>query len=232
LRRSRRQLIAAHERVRQDIAARLLDGVQENFLLLKGHLREVLNGNGSASETSRDLRTVMDGLNQKIEQQVGVLSNRLYPSILGAGLVPALQSFRDRFGTALDVEIERDEVLENEVGVDPHLLPEPVRLAAYRIVEEALTNVIEHTKASKATVRLDSSREGWLRLTVRDNGEGFDVENTPRGLGMQTMQNYAEAVDGECSVHSDPGAGTEIAAVLPLSLPGAGRPESSEQGDN
>ena len=52
------------------------------------------------------------------------------------------------------------------------------------------------------------------------------------GLGMGTMQDYAEAVDGECSVHSDPGVGTEVTAVLPLSRPGAEHLESSEKGDN
>ncbi len=112
-----------------------------------------------------------------------------------------------------------------------NLLPEQVGLAAYRIAEEALTNVVKHAKASKVTVRLDSSREGWLRLTVRDDGQGFDVESPPHGLGMGTMQDYAEAVDGECSVHSDPGAGTEVTAVLPLSPPGAEQSQSSEKGD-
>ena len=232
LRRSRRQLIAAHERVRQDIAAQLHDGVQERLHVLKDHLQLLLRGNGSASETTRVPGDGMDGLSQKLEQQVNVLSRRLYPSNLGEGLVPALRSFRDQFGAALAVEIELDEEFANQEQADQSLLSEQVRLAAYRIAEEALTNVVKHTKASKATVRLDSSRDGWLRLTIRDDGQGFDLESSPRGLGLGTMQDYAEAVDGECSVHSDPGVGTEIAAVLPLSPPGAGHPESSGKGDN
>ena len=98
LQRSRRRLIAAHERVRRDIAAQLHDGVQERLLGLKGHLQELLKGIGSASEPTRLLSNEIDGLIQKIEQQVGVLSRQLYPSTLSEGLVPALQSFRDQFG--------------------------------------------------------------------------------------------------------------------------------------
>ena len=232
LRRSRRRLIAAHDRVRRDIAAQLHDGVQERLLVLKGHLQELPKGNGSASETTPLPSNEIDGLIQKIEQQVGVLSRQLYPSTLSEGLVPAFQSFRDQFGAAPAIEIELDEELVKQEQADRNLLPEQVGLAAYRIAEEALTNVVKHAKASKVTVRLDSSREGWLRLTVRDDGQGFDVDSPPSGLGMGTMQDYAEAVDGECSVHSDPGVGTEVTAVLPLSRPGAGHRESSEKGDN
>jgi signal transduction histidine kinase len=232
LRLSRQRLIAAHECVRRDIATQLRDGVQERLLVLKGRLQELLEGIGSASETTRLLSNVIDELNQKIEHQVGVLSRQLYPSTLGEGLVPAFQSLRDQFGAALALEIKLDEEFAKQEQADRNLFPEQVGLAAYRIAEEALTNVVKHAKASKVTVRLDSSREGWLRLTVRDDGQGFDVESPPYGLGMGTMQDYAEAVDGECSVQSDPGVGTEVTAVLPVSRPGAEHRESSEKGDN
>ena len=100
-------------------------------------------------------------------------------------------------------------------------IPEQVGLAAYRIAEEALTNVVEHAKASKVTVRLDSSREGWLRLTVRDDGQGFDVESPPTGWGWEqcktTLRPWMESVRSTaiqawarrlrpCSRSSPPGA--------------------------
>ena len=100
-------------------------------------------------------------------------------------------------------------------------LPEHVGLAAYRIAEEALTNAVKHARADKVIVRLDRQRAGWLRLTVRDDGQGFDMESAPRGLGIATMQDYAGAVDGTCVVRSAPGGGTEVEAVLPLSRPDA-----------
>ena len=232
LQRSRQRVIAVHERVRRDIAAQLHDGVQEKLLILKGHLQELLKGISSASETARLLSEVIDGLNQVIERQVGALSRQLYPSTLSHGLVPTFQSFGDQFEAALAIEIELDEELMRQEKADRNPVPEQVGLAVYRIAEEALTNVVKHAKASKVTVRLDPPREGWLRLTVRDDGQGFDVESTPRGLGMPTMQDYAGAADGECVVHSAPGVGTEVTAVLPLSPPGTEHLEALDKGDN
>jgi signal transduction histidine kinase len=221
LQHSRQRLIAVQERVRRDIAAQLHDGVQEKLLILKGHLQELLKGISSTSETARLLSEVIDGLNQVIERQVGALSRQLYPSTLSRGLVPTFQSFGGRFEGALAIEIELDEELMRREKADRNSVPEQVGLAVYRIAEEALTNVVKHAKASKVTVRLDPPREGWLRLTVRDDGQGFDVESAPRGLGMATMQDYAEAVGGECVVHSAPGMGTAVTAILPLVRPGA-----------
>jgi signal transduction histidine kinase len=232
LRRSRQRLIAAHERVRQDIAAQLDDGVQKRLLALKGRLQELLSGVSPASESTLLLGKMIDEMNQKIEQQVGVLSRQLYPSSLSGGLLLAFRSLRAQFGSALAVEIELDEELRKQDQADRDLFPEQVRLAAYRIAEEALSNVVQHAKASKVTVQLDSSREGWLRLTVRDDGQGFDVESPPYGMGMGTMQDYAEAVEGECSVQSDPGVGTKVTAVFPLSRTSVGHLVSTEKGGN
>jgi DNA-binding NarL/FixJ family response regulator len=231
LRVSRQRLIAAHERVRRDIASQLHQGVQKRLLDLRGCVRELLKGIDSTLEPTRLLSDAIDELTQKLEQVVGILRRQLYPSTLNMGMVRAFQSFRDQFGSSLALEIEVDETLVKEEQADRDWIPEQIGLAAYRIAEEALTNVVKHAKAGKVTVRLDSSQEGWLRLTVRDNGQGFGVDSHPDGLGMGTMQDYAEAVDGECSVHSDPG-GSEITAVLPLARSVAVHLGSSDKGTN
>jgi len=220
LQRSRQRLIAVQERVRRDVAAQLQDGVQEKLLILKDNLQEFLKNSSSAPGTAWLLSEVIDGLNQVIERQLSALSRQLYPSTLDRGLVPTFQSFCDRFREALAVEIELDEELMRQERADRNSVPEQVGLAAYRVAEEALTNVVKHANASKVTVRLDPPREGWLRLTVQDDGQGFDVENAPRGLGIATMQDYADAAGGECVVHSTPGTGTVVTAILPLAPPG------------
>jgi signal transduction histidine kinase len=236
LQRSRFRLLAVHERVRRDIAAQLHDGLQEKLLILKGQLQDILNGVTSAAEAARVVGEVIDGLNQVIEPQVTALSRRLYPSTLGRGLIPAFQSFPDQFGTALALEIDLDEGLVEDEKADRHPVPEQVGLAVYRIAEEALANVARHAKAGKVTVRLERPREGWLRLTVRDDGQGFDVQSAPRGLGIATMEDYAGNAEGKCVVRSVPGAGTEVTAVLPFSrpdaAPDAAQPEALQRGDN
>jgi signal transduction histidine kinase len=195
--------------------------VQERLLILKGNLQQLLKGTSSASETTKLLSEVVDGLNQVIEQQVGVLSRQLYPSTLSHGLVPTFLSFGDQFKAGPAVEIELDQELVRREKADRNSVPEQVKLAVYRIAEAALTNVLKHAKAGKVTLRLDASREGCLRLAVRDDGQGFDAKSAPRGLGMATMQDYADAAGGQCVVHSAPGMGTEVTATVPLSRLGA-----------
>jgi signal transduction histidine kinase len=130
-------------------------------------------------------------------------------------------------GPAVDVALEED-LIEREKA-DPACVPDAVRLAVYRIAEEALNNAVAHASAGHATVRLDTSREGWLRLTVRDDGQGFDAQTAPTGLGVATMQDYADAAGGKCVVLSAPGAGTEVSAALPLARLAAERPETLEK---
>ena len=220
LQRSRQRLIAAQERVRREASAQLQDGVREALLILKSHLQELLKGTSPAPETTRLLSEAID-LNEVIEQQVGVLSRQLYPAALSQGLAPAFLSFADRFSAGPAVEVAVDQEIAMREKADPASVPERVKLAAYRIAEEALTNVVEHAGTGHATVRLDVSREGWLRLTVRDGGQGSGAESAPGGLGAATMQDYADAVGGQCLVRGAPGAGMEVTAMLPLSPPGA-----------
>jgi signal transduction histidine kinase len=204
--------------------------VQEKLLMLKANLQEILKGTSPASEATRILSGVIDGLGQVIERQVDVLSRQLYPPTLSHGLVPTFLSFGDQFKAGPAVEIELDEELMRREKADLDWVPEQVKLAVYRIAEEALTNVVKHAKASKVTVRLNASGEGLLRLTVQDDGQGFDAQSASGGLGVATMQDYADAVGGQCAVHSTPGVGTEVTAVLPISRPVAGHPETSEKG--
>jgi len=229
LQRSRQRLIAAQERVRREASAQLRDGVRENLLILKGRLQELQKGTSTALETTRLSSEAINGLDEVIERQVGALSLQLYPATLSQGLGAAFLSFADRFKTGPAVEVTLDEELTKREKDAPASILEPVKLAAYRIAEEALSNAAEHAKAGHATVRLDTSREGWLRLTVRDDGQGFDAESAPAGLGVATMQDYADAVGGQCVVLSAPGAGTEVTAVLPLAPLGADLAETLEK---
>jgi signal transduction histidine kinase len=217
LQRSRQRLMAAQERVRRDVAAQLHGGVQEKLLSLKGNLHALLKGRTPGSETTQLLSEVIAGLGQVIERHVGVLSRQLYPPTLSHGLVPTFLSFGNQSKATPAVEVEVDEELTRREKIDQNSVAEQVKLAVYRIAEEAMTNAVKHAKASKVNVRLDTSPDGRLRVTVRDDGQGFDAESTPHGLGIPAMLDYADAVGGECAVHSAPGMGTEVTAAFPLS---------------
>lgn len=224
LQESRSRIVAAQEEVRREIAGHLHGRVQGRLLALKGRLQELLGRTNLPSDTAGSLRNLVLEMEQVIGQEFSVLSRRLYPSILRRGLVPALLSLRDQFEGALDVGMEFGMNVLGDERANRNLVPEPARLAAYRIVEEALTNVIKHARASRAVVRLELPSEKLLQLIVWDDGQGFDQASVSIGLGLVAMQDYAEAMGGQCVIHSAPGQGTEVSAILPLSGPGAGPP--------
>jgi signal transduction histidine kinase len=234
LQRSRQRLITVHEQVRRAVAAQLHDGVQEKIQAEADRLREFLYVTDPTPETTRALSEVIDGLTELSGQQIGALGRQLYPATLSQGLVPTLQflqSLGDQSEAAPVIEIALDDELVRQEAADHNLVPEPVALAIYRIAEEALANVARHAKAGKVTLRLDPlQQKGWWRLTVKDDGQGFDLAGVRQGLGIATMQDYARAMGGECVIQSAPGEGTEITAALPLSQSDAEHPEAAEKG--
>jgi len=103
------------------------------------------------------------------------------------------------------------------VGLEGRL-PQETEIAAYRIIQEAVTNTLRHAEAKRLEIRLDR-RKDWLIVMVRDDGKGFDVEDTPRAsksLGLHGMRERAELLGGTLQVLSVPGAGTTILTRLPF----------------
>lgn len=221
---SRQRMVTIQESVRRDIAQQIHGSVQNRLIILLHRLTE-LERTAPTEELTNELGDLRQKLVELLESQVRSISHRLYPSILRRGLIAALQSLGDQFETAMAVEMELDDNLIQLERANPQLILEQVRLAAYRIAEEALTNAVKHAKASKVTIRLELSSEEWLRLTMRNDGQGFDIESMSSGQGILMMQDYAEVVGGNCIVHSAPEEGTEVTAMLPLAGPGAEPPE-------
>ncbi|HEU4907552.1 MAG TPA: sensor histidine kinase [Propionibacteriaceae bacterium] len=106
---------------------------------------------------------------------------------------------------------------------DGPLVPDSLGRAAYRIVQEAVTNVIRHANATTAVITLDRSRDVFT-VTVRDNGQGAGELRT--GNGIRGMRERAAEWGGELVISSEYGAGTVVTAILPLSEPA--EPQSAE----
>jgi PAS domain S-box-containing protein len=223
---SRQRIVTAQESVRRNIAQQLHGSVQNRLIILLHRLTE-LERTAQPGELAQELRDLHQKLGDLLDNHVRPISHRLYPSILRRGLVAALQSLGDQFELSVDIEMELDEELTRRERLEPHLILEQVRLTAYRIAEEALTNVVKHTKASKVTMALRLLPENWLCLLMRDNAQGFDMGSVSGGRGLLMMQDYAETVGGKCIIRSAPGEGTEVMALLPLSGPGAEHPEKA-----
>ncbi len=97
-------------------------------------------------------------------------------------------------------------------GIDSDLA-----LTAYRLVQEALSNVVKHAQATMASVRLSSSEDGnWLCISVTDNGKGFDAAMVTLGIGLVGMRERTDGVGGRIEIGRATGGGTLIVIELPV----------------
>ena len=215
LRSSRQRIVAAQESTRRDIAQQLHGSVQNRLVMLILRMKELETKEPTAEtlEVITDLRSKFEEL---LETEIRSISHQLYPTILRRGLIPALESLGDRFERIFPVRLELEEGLREQERSDHNLVPEPVRLTAYRIVEEAVSNVVKYAQATQVTIAVDTPAEGRIRLRIQDDGEGFDVDKLGDGLGLAGMRDYVEVGGGELSIRSAPGDGTEVTATLPL----------------
>ena len=227
LQESRRRIVAAQEGVRKEIAQELHGPVQTRLLMLEQRLHSLsdhLNtSQGDAEEKLAELAMELKGVR---ENQIRRVSHQLHPSIILVGLRASLRSLRDHLERAVPIKLENDpEVAEMEgPGVSP--IPEEARLSLYRVAEEAMANVLKHSQASQAVIRLGIGVEKeTLVLSVEDNGQGFDPEAAARGLGLTTIDDYLGAMGGSYTLEAAPGSGTKIIATIPLNHSAHDAPE-------
>jgi signal transduction histidine kinase len=144
--------------------------------------------------------------------QVRDLSLDLRPGMLDdLGLLPTLLWHFDRFTAKTQVQVNF-----KHSGLQKRFTQE-VRTAAYRIVQEALTNVVRHAKVNEVTVTAWVDRDTlWIR--IQDRGIGFDPGVLPVGIsgGLYGMRERARSLSGELTIESRLGTGTTITAQLPL----------------
>jgi signal transduction histidine kinase len=127
------------------------------------------------------------------------------------GLVAALERLSSTFAEATGIRVE----LEASVGDER--LPAELETTLYRIVQEALTNIVKHARARNVSI-LVVRRDGSVNAVVEDDGEGFDPDAIRAdGLGLLGMRERAALIDGRLSVESSSGgAGTTVAVEVPL----------------
>jgi signal transduction histidine kinase len=214
---SRGLITEAEERLRRELAEVLHSRVQNRLLLIWYRLEELqdlLPADPAAAQ--QQLGEIRDQLDQIREQDVRELSHRLHPSIIRAGLLPALEALADET-PKVQVTIDAGPAVEAlDAASAPNGIPEVVRLTGYRVVEEALGNVVKHAGATHVDVRLYLAGT-QLVIRVHDDGHGFDPHAFQPGLGLGSIAARVERVGGRWSIASRPDEGTTIEVVLPTS---------------
>ena len=219
LQRARERLVTAREEERRRLRRDLHDGLGPQLAALHLQLGTLCGliehdppgARALADELRRELRTAVSGIRR--------LVNGLRPPALDElGLVGALQERVRQYSAggiraATDLDAPALRVVV-EAPDDLPALPAALEVAAYRIVEEALTNVVRHARAHACTVRL-ALADGTLELTVTDDGLGLPAGPRP-GVGLGSMHERAAELGGTCTVGPAPGRGTAVRVRLPL----------------
>jgi signal transduction histidine kinase len=132
----------------------------------------------------------------------------------GLGLIPALTEYLHAFSEQSSISVELKIIAEEATRLSP-----PMEIQIIRLIQEALTNVRKHAQAQHVWVTFEME-EGKAKVTVRDDGQGFDpAEVTRAGLasfGLQTMRERAESVGGSLRIESQRGRGTQVHVWLPM----------------
>ncbi|MFI6987680.1 sensor histidine kinase [Nonomuraea wenchangensis] len=204
LQRSRERILTAREEERRRLRRDLHDGLgmaltnmAMSLSIARINLREAPS---AADALLLDLRTGMDAVSQEVRELVYGLRP---PTLDDLGLAGAVRALAAEPGPPVEV------VVEGETDD----LPAAVEVAAYRIAQEALTNVRKHAAAGHVTVTLARSA-GALVVRVRDDGKGLPAARRS-GVGFASMRERAAELGGTCLITS-PGTGTQVEAALPL----------------
>jgi two-component system NarL family sensor kinase len=219
LQRSRQTLVTAREEERHRLRRDLHDGIGPTMagLTLKLDAAKDLVSSGLESEKKEELEEAVQLLGElKIQTQETVQSIRHIvhtlrpPSLDVLGLVPALQAHFGQVGTPRSLDIQMTTIPHS---TDFPYLSAAVEVAVYRIVLEAVTNVINHAQAGLCEVSLILEK-GNLKMEIKDDGIGLP-KTYNQGIGLDSMRERAEELGGHLELFSSP-QGTRVCAEIPV----------------
>jgi signal transduction histidine kinase len=208
---SRARIVAAADHTRHRIERDLHDGAQQRLVSLALQLRSAQAAPPEAGELVQRLGEVATEIGGVLDE-LREIARGLHPAVLAeGGLRPALKALAQR--SAVPVRLD--------ASVNGRL-PEPIEIAAYYVVAEALTNTAKHAHACLVEVKVEvAAGDGVLRVCVSDDGRGG--ASFGHGSGLVGLKDRVEALGGRISLRSPPGSGTAVKIVLPLDDPGRAR---------
>jgi signal transduction histidine kinase len=199
---SRLRVLEAGQRERKLLERDLHDGAQQRLVALSLELTSLLDRAG----TDRQLRDRLQAVRTEIAaslEEIRDVARGLYPAVLaGHGLTVALESLAARSA----VPLRLDTRLEQR-------LPEPIEVAVYYVVCEAMANIGKHAQATSASVLVDRDPDGTVIVEIADDGVGGAAAD--RGSGLRGLADRVEALGGTVQVRSPAGGGTCVTARFP-----------------
>ncbi|HJP91142.1 MAG TPA: sensor histidine kinase [Pyrinomonadaceae bacterium] len=211
-----RRLVTAQEEERRRISRELHDQTGQHLTALLLGLKTLNNSTDNGSTSLHKSLFQLQKLTERLVEEAHHLAWDLRPAVLDdLGLETAISNCVEKWS-------ERNSIaLDFHSGLKKLRLPPPVETAVFRIVQEALTNVLKHAQATRVSVMLEY-RYDELLVIVEDNGQGFEPEVPLKvkehgGLGLVGINERVALVGGKLNIESAPGCGTTLAIRIPAS---------------
>jgi PAS domain S-box-containing protein len=212
-----RRLVTAQEEERRRVSRELHDQMGQHLTGLMLGLKALENDCQSLPHASERLQKLQD-LTDSIMQEIHHLAWELRPAALDdLGLSTVLRRYTEEWSQRSGVAVDF-----HSSGLDEQRAPSHVETTLYRVVQEALTNVLKHAQADRVSVLLERRRNHVLAI-IEDDGKGFDAEammsasDAEQTLGLLGMKERVSLVGGTLDVESTPGAGTTVFVKIPVS---------------
>jgi signal transduction histidine kinase/streptogramin lyase len=209
------RLIESQEAERQRIAAELHDSVGQKLLIIKNSAQLGLRDTGSSLEISEQLEAVSRTASECLDE-IRQIARNLRPYQLDQmGLTKAIRSLAGQVeqSSGLKLRLDMDEI--------DGLFPPAAEINVYRVVQEALSNILRHAQATEALLRIERlGRE--VEIVVSDNGRGFaprsanDAASPEGGFGLTNLRQRVQILGGRLELQSAPGAGAKLHLRLPI----------------
>lgn len=204
------QRVEIGERERERWAQELHDDALQGLAAIRISLATALQSEGEdrAERIEAAAAQTVERLEEQIEELSRLINDLRPASLERLGLAGALRGLAEecsaRGGFEIDVDIDVEEKLSSEE-----------ERVVYRLVQEALNNVLKHASAASASVSAQLV-DHHVEIAVEDDGHGFDPDSVTDGRGLLGMRERIELLGGEIEVKSEPGAGTRISAQIPI----------------
>jgi two-component system NarL family sensor kinase len=205
------RVVTTQDDERRRVARELHDGISQSLVAVKFAIEEAEHLQKRDPDASLTVIQKSADMLDNTLSDVRRISKDLHPSVLDdLGLIVAVESLADEFTnrTGVDTKLNTAQVR--------NLLPQEAKTALYRIVQEAFNNIEKYANATEVEVEIVFQDE-WLKLSVKDNGIGFNPSKIKTGLGFRSMSERLEHLNGRLDVKSSDN-GTSIYAYLPKAI--------------
>ncbi len=211
------QLLTAQEEERKRIAREVHDSIASSLAAINISLGNTLSHLERGLPAVESIRTSISITQNAIEESRRIMSD-LRPSILDdLGILATIDWLCRQYEAVCP-----DVCIEKEIAIEEGEVPEILKIAIFRVLQEALNNVAKHSEAELVNLSL-VRHNNTIRLIIDDNGIGFDLNSTflkgdkRKGLGIASMRERTELTGGNCGIESVPGEGTIIRCSWPVS---------------